>query len=203
MLRVIYGNTPYIEGWAVYTEHMMEAAGVNAGDPVKMHLTALKGMLRIYMNTIIDVRLHTMNLPGDSAVAMMMREAFQERPEAVAKLQRAQLDYVQLMTYMAGVEEWTNLRRDVEKKKARDSISVDTTIAFCSTVPFQFQLFGNFTWRALRRLPRLRHHAATRSLSSFVLRQHAASIDDSRLEGNSLIVRRDRHMKFRLAIPAE
>jgi uncharacterized protein (DUF885 family) len=96
---------------------MMEAAGVNAGDPVKMHLTALKGMLRIYMNTIIDVRLHTMNLPGDSAVTMMMREAFQERPEAVAKLQRAQLDYVQLMTYMAGVEEWTNLHRDVEKKE--------------------------------------------------------------------------------------
>ena len=117
LLRVIYGNTPYIEGWAVYTEHMMEGAGMNAGDPVKMHLTALKGMLRIYMNTIIDVRLHTMNLPGDSAVAMMMREAFQERPEAVAKLQRAQLDYVQLMTYMAGVEEWTNLRRDVEKKE--------------------------------------------------------------------------------------
>ena len=117
LLRAIYGNTPYIEGWAVYAEHMMEAAGVNAGDPVKMHLNALKGMLRIYMNTIIDVRLHTMNLPGDSAVAMMMREAFQERPEAVAKLQRAQLDYVQLMTYMAGVEEWTNLRRDVEKKE--------------------------------------------------------------------------------------
>ena len=117
LLRVIYGNTPYIEGWAVYTEHMMEAAGVNAGDPVKMHLTALKGMLRIYMNTIIDVRLHTMNMSGDSAVAMMMREAFQERPEAVAKLQRAQLDYVQLMTYMAGVEEWTNLRRDVEKRE--------------------------------------------------------------------------------------
>jgi uncharacterized protein DUF885 len=117
LLRVIYGNNPYIEGWAVYTEHMMEAAGVNAGDPVKMHLTALKGMLRIYMNTIIDVRLHTKNLPGDSAVAMMMREAFQERPEAVAKLQRAQLDYVQLMTYMAGVEEWTNLRRDVQKKE--------------------------------------------------------------------------------------
>lgn len=117
LMRVIYGNTPYIEGWAVYAEHMMEESGVNDGDAVKMHLNALKGMLRIYMNTIIDVRLQTMNLPGDSAVAMMMREAFQERPEAEAKLQRAQLDYVQLMTYMAGVEEWTNLRRDVQKKE--------------------------------------------------------------------------------------
>ena len=117
LLRAIYGNNPYIEGWAVYAEHMMEAAGVNAGDPVKMHLNALKGMLRIYTNTIIDVRLHTMQMPGDSAVAMMMRDGFQERPEAEAKLQRAQLDYVQLMTYMAGVQEWTNLRRDVEKKE--------------------------------------------------------------------------------------
>ncbi|HYN80526.1 MAG TPA: DUF885 domain-containing protein [Gemmatimonadaceae bacterium] len=115
LLRVIYGNTPYIEGWAVYAEHMMEAAGANAGDPVKMRLNALKGMLRIYTNTIIDVRLHTMQMPGDSAVAMMMRDGFQERPEAEAKLQRAQLDYVQLMTYMAGVQEWTNLRRDVER----------------------------------------------------------------------------------------
>ncbi len=95
----------------------MEAAGVNAGDPVKMHLNALKGMLRIHTNTIIDVRLHTMQMPGDSAVAMMMRDGFQERPEAEAKLQRAQLDYVQLMTYMAGVQEWTNLRRDVEQKE--------------------------------------------------------------------------------------
>jgi uncharacterized protein (DUF885 family) len=82
-----------------------------------MHLNALKGMLRIYTNAILDVKLHTMGLPGDSAVAMMMRDGFQERPEAEAKLQRAQLDYVQLMTYMAGVEEWTNLRRDVEKKE--------------------------------------------------------------------------------------
>ena len=117
LLRGIYGNTPYIEGWAVYAEHMMEAAGANAGDPVKMRLNALKGMLRIYTNTIIDVRLHTMQMPGDSAVAMMMRDGFQERPEAEAKLQRAQLDYVQLMTYMAGVQEWTNLRGDVERKE--------------------------------------------------------------------------------------
>lgn len=117
LLRAIYGNNPYIEGWAVYAEHMMETAGVNAGDPVKMHLNALKGMLRVYTNTIIDVRLHTMQMPGDSAVAMMMRDGFQERPEAEAKLQRAQLDYVQLMTYMAGVQEWTTLRRDVEQKE--------------------------------------------------------------------------------------
>ncbi len=120
LLRVIYGNTPYVEGWAVYAERVMEDAGVNGGDAVKMRLNGLKWMARIYMNAIIDVRLHTMNMNGDSAVALMMRDAFQERPEAEAKLQRAQLDYVQLMTYMAGVHEWTSLRRDVELKEGRN-----------------------------------------------------------------------------------
>lgn len=76
-------------------------------------------MLRIYTNVIIDIRLHTRSMPGDSAVAFMMRDAFQERPEAEAKLQRAQLDYVQLNAYFAGVEEWTRLRQDVQKRDGK------------------------------------------------------------------------------------
>jgi hypothetical protein len=121
LLRSVYSNTPYVEGWAVYAEHvMMYDAHVDGGDPVKMKLTDLKGMLRIYTNVIIDIRLHTRNMPGDSAVAFMMRDAFQERPEAEAKLQRAQLDYVQLNAYFAGVEEWTRLRQDVQKRDGKN-----------------------------------------------------------------------------------
>ncbi|MDQ2932534.1 MAG: DUF885 domain-containing protein [Gemmatimonadota bacterium] len=120
LLRSIYSNTPYVEGWAVYAEHvMMYDAHVDGGDPVKMKLTDLKGMLRIYTNVIIDIRLHTRSMPGDSAVAFMMRDAFQEKPEAEAKLQRAQLDYVQLNAYFAGVEEWTRLRQDVQKRDGK------------------------------------------------------------------------------------
>ena len=120
LLRSVYSNTPYVEGWAVYGEHvMMYDAHVDGGDPVKMKLTDLKGMLRIYTNVIIDIRLHTRNMPGDSAVAFMMRDAFQERPEAEAKLQRAQLDYVQLNAYFAGVEEWTRLRQDAQKRDGK------------------------------------------------------------------------------------
>jgi uncharacterized protein (DUF885 family) len=121
LLRGIFSNTPYVEGWAVYAEHvMMYDAHVDGGDPVKMKLTDLKGMLRIYSNVIIDIRLHTRSMPGDSAVAFMMRDAFQERPEAEAKLQRAQLDYVQLNAYFAGVEEWTRLRQDVQKRDGKN-----------------------------------------------------------------------------------
>ena len=117
LLRLVYGNTPYIEGWAVYAEHMMLAAGVNGGDQTKAELTEMKGMLRIYMNAIIDIRLHTMGMTDEEALRRMMTDAFQERGEAVPKLQRAQLDYVQLNAYLAGVQEWTALRRDAEKKE--------------------------------------------------------------------------------------
>lgn len=115
LLRSVYGNTPYIEGWGVYAEHLMEEAGVNGGDPVKARLTSLKAMLRLYANAIIDIRLHTMGMSPEDAVALMTQQAFQEKPEAEGKLQRAQLDYVQLNTYLAGLQEWTTLRRDAER----------------------------------------------------------------------------------------
>jgi uncharacterized protein (DUF885 family) len=117
LLRNVYGNSAYVEGWAVYTEHMMEDLGFNGGDSVKARLTDLKGMLRIYTNVIIDIRLHTLGMRGEDAVTLMIRDGFQERPEAEAKLQRAQLDYVQLNTYLAGVQEWTRLRREVEARE--------------------------------------------------------------------------------------
>ncbi|HWZ59659.1 MAG TPA: DUF885 domain-containing protein [Gemmatimonadaceae bacterium] len=117
VLRAVYANTPYVEGWAVYTEHMMRAEGVNGGDSVKARLTELKGMLRIYVNAIIDIRLHTMGMREADAVTLMMRDAFQERPEAEAKLQRAKLDYVQLVTYFAGEQAWKQFRREVEQRE--------------------------------------------------------------------------------------
>jgi hypothetical protein len=117
LLRTVFGNGPYAEGWAVYAEHVMEQAGMNGGDSVKARLTALKGMLRIYSNVIIDARLHTENMPTDSVVPFLVRESFQEEPEATAKLQRAQLDYVQLNYYPVGLHEWWKLRREAEQKE--------------------------------------------------------------------------------------
>ena len=117
LLRAVYGTNSYIEGWAVYAEQMMEAQGENGGSAVKAHLVGMKADLRMYANVIIDVGLHTMGMNGDSAVAMMVRDAFQERPEAEAKLQRAQLEYVQLNTYPVGVREWWNFRRAAEAQE--------------------------------------------------------------------------------------
>ena len=138
LLRTVYGNGPYGEGWAVYAEQVMQHdAGISAGDPVKQRLTRLKWMARIYSNAIIDVKLHTQGMPEDSAVAFIMRDAFQERPEAEAKLQRAQLDYVQLNTYFAGATEWGRLRQEVEQREGMnfDACRFHDTVLLYGPVP--------------------------------------------------------------------
>jgi uncharacterized protein (DUF885 family) len=120
LLRAVYGNTPYIEGWAVYAEHMMERQGLDGGDAVKMRLVSLKADLRVLINAIIDIRLHTKNMGEQECVDMMTKQGFQERPEAVGKLQRAQLDYVQLNTYYAGWREWESLAKEAERREGKE-----------------------------------------------------------------------------------
>ena len=137
LLRNVYGNTPYVEGWAVYAEHMMEELGLNGGDPVKMRLVALKAMLRVYANAAIDIRLHTKGMTGEEAVRLMTDYAFQEKPEATGKLQRAQLDYVQLNTYLAGRREWTALRKEVERREGEkfDLARYHDTVLLYGAIP--------------------------------------------------------------------
>jgi uncharacterized protein (DUF885 family) len=82
-----------------------------------MKMISLKARLRVLTNAIIDIRLHTKGMTDDECVNLMLEKGFQERPEAVGKLQRAQLDYVQLNTYYAGLREWESLRAAAEKKE--------------------------------------------------------------------------------------
>jgi uncharacterized protein (DUF885 family) len=117
LLRSIFASGAYVEGWGVYAEQMMREMGLDGGDSVKARLTELKGLLRVYSNVVIDTKLHTQNMPTDSVVPFLVREAFQEKPEATAKLRRAQLDYVQLNLYPVGLHDWWTLRRDVEKQE--------------------------------------------------------------------------------------
>ncbi|MBV9269238.1 MAG: DUF885 family protein, partial [Acidobacteriaceae bacterium] len=51
-LRAIYGNVPYVEGWAVYATELL----INQGyvDTPEMRLTFGKQMLRVVANTILD-----------------------------------------------------------------------------------------------------------------------------------------------------
>ena len=80
-------------------------------------MTFLKQMLRVISNTILDIRLQTMDMSDQEALDLMMNQAYQEKEEATAKLQRAQLSSCQLPTYFAGWRGWLEVRDQVKKSK--------------------------------------------------------------------------------------
>jgi uncharacterized protein (DUF885 family) len=109
LLRNIYGNGPYVEGWAVYAQQLMAEQGYQS-DSLGYRLTLAKLMMRVLANTILDVRLQTMDMTDAQAIGLMTKGAFQEMEEATAKLQRAKLSSCQLPTYYAGYKGWLAVR---------------------------------------------------------------------------------------------
>jgi uncharacterized protein (DUF885 family) len=116
LLRTILSNTPYVEGWAVYTQQMMSDEGYLDNNKA-LWLTFYKQILRVLANTILDIRLQTMGMTDQEALDLMMKDTFQEKEEATAKLQRAQLSSCQLPTYFVGWKGWLNVREHYKQRK--------------------------------------------------------------------------------------
>jgi uncharacterized protein (DUF885 family) len=115
LLRAVYGNGPYIEGWAQYAEQTMLDQGFLNHSP-EMELTFAKERLRVLANAILDVRLQMLNMSDEEALDLMEKQTFQEHEEAVEKLQRAKLSSCQLPTYYAGWNSWLEVRDEYRQK---------------------------------------------------------------------------------------
>ena len=113
LIRAVLQNGAFIEGWAVYCEQMMAEHGF--GGPEE-RMEQLKMRLRVAINAILDQKIHTAGMTEKEAVALMMRDGFQEEGEAVGKWKRAQLTSTQLSTYFVGVSEWLDLRAAAQAK---------------------------------------------------------------------------------------
>jgi len=109
LVRALYGNGAYVEGWAEYIAQVMMQEGFANRDP-RYRLSYLKVWLRAIGNSILDIRMQTMGMTDDQAMHFMMDDAFQTRAEAEGKLQRAKLSSAQLPTYFVGTTEWWRLR---------------------------------------------------------------------------------------------
>ena len=116
LLRAIFGNGPYIEGWAQYTQQMMSDEGFLNNSP-ELRLTMLKQMLRAIANAILDIRLQTMGMTEQQAMDLMVNDTFQEKEEAMAKVQRAQLSSCQLPMYFIGWRGWLEAREAYKQRK--------------------------------------------------------------------------------------
>jgi uncharacterized protein (DUF885 family) len=116
ILRSVFANTPYVEGWGMYSQQLMSDEGY-LNNSKGLRLTWLKQKLRGLANTILDVRLQTMGMTDQQALDLMINDTFQEREEATAKLQRAQLSSCQLPTYYAGLRGWLQAREQYKQSK--------------------------------------------------------------------------------------
>jgi uncharacterized protein (DUF885 family) len=116
LLRNIFGNGPYVEGWAVYSQQLMAEQGY-LGDTPGYRLTLQKQLLRVLANTILDVRLQSMGMTDQEALDLMTKNTYQETEEATAKLQRAKLSSCQLPTYYAGYKGWLGVREHYQSKR--------------------------------------------------------------------------------------
>jgi len=115
LLRNIYANGPYVEGWAVYAQQLMAEQGYLSDSP-GYALTLQKQLLRVLANTILDVRLQTLGMTDQQALDLMIKSTYQESEEANAKLQRAKLSSCQLPTYYAGYKGWMAVREHYQAK---------------------------------------------------------------------------------------
>jgi len=137
-VRAAFWSGPFSEGWAVYAEELMAAAGYG-GDPVRMQ--QLKLQLRMIINTILDARVHAYGMPESEAMALMTGRGHQEEGEAVGKWRRALLTSAQLSTYYVGYSELADLA--TELAAAHPDLSMrerhDAMLAHGSPAPRQLR----------------------------------------------------------------
>ena len=119
LVRALYGNGPYVEGWAEYIAQVMMYQGFDDNDP-RYRLSYLKVWLRAVTNAAMDVRMHTMNMTDQEAMDLMIKDAFQTQAEAEGKLQRAKLSSTQLPTYFVGNRDWWRLRKKYEAAQGKN-----------------------------------------------------------------------------------
>jgi Bacterial protein of unknown function (DUF885) len=117
IVRAVFGNGTFVEGWAVYVTQVVIDAGYRADDRALL-LVHWKFYLRTVTNAILDIRIHTAGMTREEALRLMMDGAFQERAEAENKYDRARLTSTQLSTYFVGSTELWDLEAERRRRAA-------------------------------------------------------------------------------------
>jgi uncharacterized protein (DUF885 family) len=119
LLRSLYANGAYVEGWAEYIAQVMMDEGFLNNDP-RFRLVMRKIRLRVISNAILDIKMHTMEMTDQQALDLMVGESFQTQAEAEGKLRRVKLSSTQLPTYYVGIREWLALRKKYQAAAGRN-----------------------------------------------------------------------------------
>ena len=140
LLRRVLWNSAFAEGWAVYVEQQLIAAGFGGeGDEGnRLRLISAKMDLRSIANALLDQGMHVRGWSDEQAEDLLLRQTYQERAEAQAKLLRAKTTAGQLSTYFVGGQEMDDLRRDAEAARgaAFDAAQFHADVLAEGTPPF-------------------------------------------------------------------
>lgn len=115
LIRKVLGSGVFIEGWAVYTEQTMLDQGYGDGN-LALRLQQLKFYLRAVANTILDHRMHCLNMTDDEAMDLLVKQSFQSEGEARLKVIRSKQSSVQLSTYFTGRMAHYRIRQQVQRE---------------------------------------------------------------------------------------
>lgn len=118
-VRAAMPSSLFIEGWAVYAEELMAHRGfeVQGQRRGSLRLHQLKMQLRLIINTILDIRVHTRGMTEAEARRLMATKGFQQEGEIVGKWDRARLTSGQLPTYYVGYKAVAAIVADLDDSK--------------------------------------------------------------------------------------
>jgi uncharacterized protein (DUF885 family) len=119
LLRSLFANGAYVEGWAEYIAQVMMDEGFLNND-TRFRMVMRKIRLRLLANAILDVKMQTMGMTDEQAMDLMTKEAFQTQAEAEGKLVRAKLSSTQLPTYFVGLREWLAFRKKYQAEAGKN-----------------------------------------------------------------------------------
>ena len=117
MVRAVFPNHAFTEGWACSAEQMMTEAGY--GGP-EVRLQQLKMRLRADFDAIIDQGVHAGNMGATEALKLMKLEGFQEEGQTVANWRRSNLTSAELSLPFVGMIEHLDML-EAAKTKAGSS----------------------------------------------------------------------------------
>jgi uncharacterized protein (DUF885 family) len=117
LVRTVFTDGMFAEGWAVYVTQVMMDLGYAADDPAVL-LNHWKMYLRAVTNAILDVETHTGEMTREEAMDLMVVRAFQEEDEATGKWLRARLTATQLSTYYVGSQAMWDIELESRRRAA-------------------------------------------------------------------------------------
>jgi uncharacterized protein (DUF885 family) len=115
-VRALFADGVYVEGWGTFSERLMLDQGW--GGPLD-RLAHLKKQMENIARAIVDVRVHTKNMPREEVLRFVKEDALQDEQFASNMWTRAITSPTQITTYWLGYRQVTDLFNDYRKAKGK------------------------------------------------------------------------------------